>query len=214
VRAHFYTKKGQIMKRCILSLSILLSILSGCATTDLTNSWKDPQYSGGPITKVLVVGISTQTGVRRAFEETFAQALTKQGVQAVASYTVISADGQVAEDVLKKAVEQTGVDGILITRMVRSETETLVSSAPMAPAAYGYRRPYYGYYAGAWDGHYEPIMVQTTEYVIGETTLFRKDAPEPVWSGTSRSIRMGDVRKATEDFAKVMIAAMKKEGLI
>lgn len=56
--------------------------------------------------------------------------------------------------------------------------------------------------------------MQTTEYVDAETTLFRADAPEPVWSGTTRTLKPGDVRKATEDFAKVMIAEMKKEGLI
>ena len=202
------------MKRRIFLLSILLPTLSGCATTDLTNSWKDPQYSGGPVTKVLVLGISDQVGVRRAFEDTLAQALTRQGVQAVASYTLIPGKGKIAEEALKKAVEQAGVDGILITRMVRSETETVVSHTTMAPPAYGYRRPYYGYYTGSWNGHYEPATVLTTEYVVGETTLFRADAPEPVWSGTTRSVRAGDVRKATEDFASVMIAAMKKEGLI
>jgi hypothetical protein len=83
-----------------------------------------------------------------------------------------------------------------------------------APTAYGMRRRYYGYYDTAWSGHYEPAMTQTIEYVIAETALFRPDVQEPVWSGATRSQRMGDVRKATEDFAEVMIDAMKKDGVI
>lgn len=201
-------------KRRLLFFSVLLPILSGCASTDLTNSWKNPHYSGAPLTKVLVVGVSSQTSVRRSFEETFAQSLAKQGVQAIPSYTLIPADGQIPEDALQKAVQESGADGVLITRMVDRQTEISVSPASTAPPAYDMHRQYYGYYTGAWTGYYEPQMVQATEYIVAETTLFRADVSEPVWSGTSRTIKPGDVRKATQAFAKVMIAAMRKKGLI
>jgi hypothetical protein len=203
-----------MMNRRAIFFSILLSILSGCATTDLTNSWKNPHYSGRPLTKVLVVGVSNQTSVRRSFEETFAQSLAKHGVQAIPSYTLIPGDGQIAEDALQKAVEQAGADGVLITRMVDRQTEISVSPASSAPPSYDMHRQYYGYYTGAWSGYYEPQTVQATEYIVAETTLFRADMPDPVWSGTSRTVRPGDVRKATEGFAKVMISAMRKKGLI
>ncbi len=194
----------------------LIAVLSACASTSLDNTWKDPQYSGGPVSKVLVVGVSTQASVRRAFEETFAQALTEEGVQAVPSYTLIPEDGRIPEEALKKATEQAGVDGVLITRMVGRTTDVSVypSSAPMPPPGFGMRRGYYGYYTGAWVGYYEPTTVQTTNYVIAETTLFRKDAPEPVWSATSRTVEPRDVRKATEGFAKIMIDELRKQGLI
>jgi hypothetical protein len=205
---------GPAFRRIIPALVV---VLSACASTSLDNTWKDPHYSGGPLSKVLVVGVSTQASVRRTFEDTFAQALTQQGVQAVASYTLIPEDGQIAEDALKKATEQAGADGVLITRMVGRTTDVTAwpEPAPMPPAGFGMRRGYYGYYSGAWVGYYEPVTtVQTTDYVIAETTLFRTDAPEPVWSATSRTVEPRDVRKATEGFAKVMIAQLRKEGLI
>lgn len=195
-------------------LVVLVSTLSACASTTLDNSWKDPQYGGGPVRKVLVAGISNQSGVRRTFEETFARALTQAGVPAVASYTWIPADGQIAEDVLKKAVEQAGADGVLITRMVGRETDISITPSPMPPPVYGMRPYYYGYYTGAWIGYYEPATVRQYNYIVTETTLFRADAPEPVWSGTARTLEPRDVRKATEGFAKIMIAALRKEGLI
>jgi len=192
----------------------LLAVLSACATTTLDNSWKDPKYSGGQVNSILVTGISNQASVRRAFEETFAQALTQAGVQAVPSYTLIPQDGQIPEDVLKKAVAQAGVNGVLITRMVGRQTDISVTPSMMPPPMYGTRRYYSGYYAGAWTGYYEPATVQQFNYVVTETTLFRSDAPEPVWSGTARTLDPTDVRKATQDFSKVMISALKKEGLI
>jgi hypothetical protein len=200
-----------------LLVPALIVVLSACASTTLDNSWKDPLYSGGPVSKVLVVGISNQASVRRDFEDTFAQALTQQGVQAVSSYTLIPQDGQIAQDVLQKAVEKAGANGVLITRMVGRKTDISVTPAPMAPMAppiYGMRRNYYGYYAGAWNGYYEPATVQQYDYIVTETTLFRADAPEPVWSGTARTLEPRDVRKATEGFAKVMIDALRKENLI
>jgi hypothetical protein len=204
------------VKWCLICLSTLLSLLSSCATTDLTNNWKNPEYSGEPASKVLVVGIADHAGVRRVFEDTLAQALTKRGVQAVASYSMIPTRGKISEEELVKAVERTGANGVLITRLVRRETETIqaTESMGMAPAAYGMRTRYYGYYDAAWSGHYEPAMTQTIEYVIAETALFRPEVQQPVWSGTTRSKRMGDVRKATEDFAEVMIDAMKKDSVI
>jgi len=176
------------MKWCLICLSTLLSLLSGCATTELTNNWKNPEYSGEPTSKVLVVGIADHAGTRRVFEDTLAQALTKRGVQAIASYSVVPTRGKITEEELVKAVERTGVNGVLITRLVRRETETLHAPESMgtAPTAYGMRRRYYGYYDTAWSGHYEPAMTQTIEYVIAETALFRPDVQEPVWSGTTR----------------------------
>ena len=193
---------------------VLVAALSACASTTLDNSWKDPQYSGGPVGKVLVVGISNQASVRRTFEDTFSQALTQAGVQAVPSHTLIPQDGQIPEDVLKKAVEQAGADGVLITRMVGRQTDVAVTPSAMAPPVYGMRRHYNGFYTSSWSGYYEPVTVQQFNYVVTETTLFRTDAPEPVWSGTARTLDPTEVRKATEDFSKVMIPALKKERLI
>jgi hypothetical protein len=191
-----------------------VAVISACASTWLDSSWKNPQYSGGPVSKILVVGISTQASVRRTFEETFAQALALQGVQAVASYTLIPEDGKIPEETLQKAAEQVGANGVLITRMVGRKSDVFVSGSPMPPLAVSENRGNYSHYSGAWIGSYEPPTVQTTEYVIAETTLFRTGAPEPVWSATSRTLEPGDVRKATEGFAKALIAALRKEGLI
>jgi len=193
--------------------TVLLATLCGCATSELTNTWKDPQYRGGPVKRIMVVGISNQTSVRRTFEDTFAEILKANGVAAVASHTLIAEDGQIAEERLRAAVDQAGADSVLITRMVERQTDTAVTAPP--PPIGAYRRVgYSGYYSGAWIGHYEPVTVQEFHYVVLETTLFVTEHPEPVWSGTTRTQESKDIRAATEGFAKPVIAAMKKEGLI
>ena len=187
----------------------LLIALWGCATTELTNTWKDPQYHDGPVKKIMVVGISNQASVRRTFEDTLAETLKANGVEAVPSYTLVAEDGQMAEDKLRAAVQQSGAGAVLISRMVEKQTDTMVSPADIG----AYRRTSMsGYYNGAWIGYYEPMAVQEFHYVVLETTLFVTEHPEPVWSGTTRTEEMKDIRAATEGFAKPVVAALKKEG--
>jgi hypothetical protein len=205
------------MPSMIRALSlVLVAMLSACTATTLENSWRDEKYSGGPATRILVIGISSDASVRRTFEDIFAQALTKAGVQAVASHTLIPQDGRIAEDDLRKTVEQAGANGVLITRMVERQKANYVTSATVPPSMYGTRRYYSGYYTSAWSGSYEPVAVQqfNFDYVVTETILFRSDAPEPVWSGTARTPDPRYVREAAQDFSKAMISALKKEGLI
>ena len=199
--------------RIALATTVMLAAMYGCATSELTNTWKDPKYGGGPVKKVMVVGISKQASVRRTFEDTFAEMLRAKGVEAVPSYTVVPEEGQMTEDKLRAAVKQSGADAVLITRMVEKQTDTQVSAPPPPIGAYR-RTSYSGYYSSAWAGYYEPVTVQEFHYVVTETTLFVAEHPEPVWSGTTRTMESNDIRAATEGFAKPMIAAMKKEKLI
>ena len=195
-----------------LRIAVLVAALCGCATSELTNTWKDPKYHAAPVKKVMVVGISNQASVRRTFEDTFAEMLRAKGVEAVPSHTVVPEDGQLAEGRLRAAVEQSGADSVLITRMVERQTDAQAVPAPTPVGAY--RRTYSSYYSGAWLGHYEPVSVQEFHYLVTETTLFVLAHAEPVWSGTTRTMESQDIRGATEGFAKPMIAAMKKEGVI
>lgn len=196
------------------ALPALCALLSACATTTLDNTWRDPQYSGGPVTKVLITGISNQAGVRRTFEDTFAEMLRAEGVEAIASHAMAPEDGQMSEDKLRAAVDQSGAGAVLITRMVERQTEISVMPAtPMPPAAGVRLRGYYGAYSGAWVGYYEPTTVQQYDYIVAETTLFVGDNPQPVWTGTTRTMESKDIRAATEGFAKPVIGALKKEGL-
>ncbi len=200
--------------RIPLVATVLLAALCACATTELTNTWKDPAYQGGPVKKIMVVGISNQASVRRTFEDAFAEALRANRVEAVPSHNVVAEDGQMAEEKLRAAVEQSGVDAVLITRMVEKQSEIAVASAAPMPTIGVHRRSYSGYYSSAWSGYYEPVPVQQFDYIVAETTLFVPGNPEPVWSGTTRTVESKDIAAVTAGFAKPVIAALKKAGLI
>ena len=194
--------------------AVVLAMLSlaGCASTSLTSQWSSPGFSGPPLKKLMVAGVSNQSGPRRNFEDEFVAALKTVGVEAVQSYTVIPMDGQADQAVLEKAVRDVGADGVLITRLVKTQRETRVEPGRIYGPGYG--RGFYGWYGSAWGGVYEPARVYQYDVVTAETTVYGLAADELIWSGTTRTFDPRDVAKETPGFAKIIIDALKKQGII
>jgi hypothetical protein len=190
------------------ALALITLVVAACAATTLTNSWKSPDYKGPALKKLLVVGVSKQSVTRRTFEDGFVEQLKAAGVDAVASYTLIPQDGQATEAELTKAVKDAGADGTLITHLVR--IDKTIQYTPTAPIGMGY----YGGYAGAWGGYYDPAMVSQTDTVVVETSLFGVDESQLLWSGTSQTFAPTSMKENLPGFAKVIIGALKKEKLI
>jgi hypothetical protein len=194
--------------RVLLLVAALL--LGACASTSLVNQWKSPDFSGPPLHKVLVVGVTNQPSVRRVFEDEFAAALRAAGVQAVQSYTVIGQDGQAEQSVLEQALGKVGADAVLVTRLVRREQQTQVTPSYYPPPAMGF----YGWYSSAWVGYYEPPSVYTYDVVTVDTSLYSPPRSKLLWSGITETFAPTDVKKSTADYAKVIIGALRKDGFL
>ena len=194
------------------AILLLAAFVTGCASTKLTNSWRNPDYDG-PVTGMVVLGVSKQASVRRVFEDEFAAQLRSQGIRAIPSHTLIPEDGPVEEERLRAAVESAGTDAVIITRLVKIESKISVTPAYAGPA-YGFSPYYYGYYSGAWVGYYEPPVVREYDVVTAETTVFANGRAEPVWSGTTETFAPGKLKKETAGFARVVMDALAAEGLI
>ena len=194
-----------------MCLIVLAASIAGCASTKLIDQWKSPEFQGPPLRKVMVVGVSSQPATRRIFEDEFSAALKAAGVTAVPSYTVIPQDGQADQAVLEQAVKNLGADGVLITRLVRREQKTQVSPGYYQPAPIG---GFYGWYSSAWMGYYEPPTTYQYDVVTTDTSVYSVNASKLLWSGTTETFSPTDVAKETPGFAKIIIAALQKAGVI
>ena len=195
--------------RTLIALAGVGLLLGACASTQLVNVWKDAQYAGPAFTRILVIGVTKQTGIRRTFEDIFAEQL-RQRVEAVQSYTLIPEDGEVPRERLAQAVEQSGADGVLVTRLLKVDRQTQIYPGTYAGPYMGF----YGFYSSAWIGFYEPPQIYTYDVVTSETSLFEAKSNRLVWSGTSETFSPRDVRKDTQEFASVIIKALAEQGLI
>ena len=143
----------ELMRKILATCAICLvpALITSCASTELINSWRDPNYTE-PVTSLVVLGVSKQASVRRVFEDEFAAQLRARGIRAIPSYTLFADDGPVDEERLRAAIESANTDGVIITRLVNVQNKTTVTSTSMA------RPYYYGYYSRAWVGYYEPYV--------------------------------------------------------
>ncbi len=198
-----------ILRCCILT--IVLSLVVGCASTEIVNQWTEPDYIARPFKKIVVLGISKEITLRRSFEDEFVAQLRSNGIEAVPSYQLMPEEGQATEARLLKAVKQSGADAAIMTRLVRIEQRTQVTP--------GYYNPYpfhgfYGWYSSGWAGFYEPPRVYNYDVYTSETSLYDVSRDRMVWAGTVRTTDPGDIPKEIKNYVTTVIDALKEKHLL
>ena len=193
-------------------LAVAALVLGSCASTELTNSWRSPDYKGGTLKKIFVVGVSKQAAQRRTFEDEFVKQLKASGVDAIPSYTLIPQVAEADAARLKEAAGRSGADGMLVTRLVRAGADAQFTPAfrptPGSTFAAGY--------SAAWTGYHEPAVAPTPETVVLETNLYGGgDDSKLLWSGTTETFApSGELQKDIQGFVKLVVEKLRKENLI
>ena len=169
-------------------LSSLSATLIGCAAgPQVTRVDAVKSSDAGPYTKVLVVSLFESFDMRRYLETELVSQLSTQGVDAVASTSMMNTTTPVVRSTFVDMVEKIGADSVLLTQPVHLETrgkETTVSPQ----ATYNVRPTYY----------YNVFSVELTEYVEPPelrleydltllVELISVESREPVWMIQTRS---------------------------
>lgn len=182
----------------------LAATLGACATTSVSNQWKDPSWTGPPAANVVVVGIARSDAMRRVFEDTFVRDLEAAGVQATASYTQIQS-GEDSATKLSDFVKSSRADAVLATRVQRVEQRVNVS-----PGYVGYQG-FYGWYGRAWAA--QPTIT-AYDVVTLETTVWQPSTEKLVWAATTQRVASQDIPKVTSDLASTLIPRMKSDHIL
>jgi hypothetical protein len=197
--------------RIVGSLIAATLLFGGCAATQVVNQWSNPSYAAVSFKRILVIGVSKQTSIRRNFEDEFVAQLRAAGADAVPSYEFTPENGPVEESRLARAVKQAGADAVITTRLVRVEKK-----AEYIPGTY---RPYpgfgfYRWYSSAWVGFYEPPRLHYYDIYTSETSLHDVRNDRLVWSGIAKTTQLGDIRQETKEYVEVVIAALREKNLL
>jgi len=198
-------------KRRIAWLGVVfIASCASCTSTKLTSSWRDQQFTGAPVHKVLVVAVTTDQMRRRQLEDTMVAELARHGAQAVAGYSVLPQDvWQPTKDQLRAAVQQTGADSLLLVRIVSQETRTEVDRpAPPPPVSYG------DYYDWSWDNTYVGPAMYQYQVVVVQADLFDTKTEKMIWTGKTQTTDPKDVPKEIKKFASVIAGDMAKKKLL
>ena len=195
------------------SVQVLAALLLvSCAGTKLVDHWRDPAWKGSAYKKVLVFGISEQPNVRQAFENEFVKKIKEQGADAVPGHRFIPEAGKVDKARVLGAVEQSGADAVMVTRLVKREN-VIKPTRPSAPTP---EEKWGGMYSDAWATRYEPTATTTETVVILETKLWDVKTQAPVWTGTSEVTNPSPkrVEELTDSLSKAMIASLRESGML
>ena len=195
------------MKRIAL-IGCLLAVGAGCASTKMVKNWVYPERGPIEFETVMVLVLSQDSLVRRNGEDELVKLIQRADV--VPSYNVLHEQQLQSEDDVKKAVADSGVDGIIVMRPVYDRDE--VSYVPGS-----YPAPYYsfwGYYGWAYPMAYSPGYIKNDRLVGVETNIYDASDGKLVWSGVSQTTNPKDVSKLVRETAKAVRSSMRKYGFI
>jgi hypothetical protein len=186
-------------------------LTASCATTKMTDAWRDDGYRG-TIRKVVVIGIFKESDTRKIFEDEFADRLRARGLDATASHKLISDVELPDKDIVIGKIRKLGADGVLVTRVV--DTETVKSQVP----GRGFAVPtYYGYYGTYYSYNYRAGYTMQEGYAHMETNLYGLADEKLIWSGRSKtefSGRRYDRYELIQAFVKTMLDGLSEAKLI
>jgi hypothetical protein len=202
--------------RVLLPISIVLLVSSGvsCGTkTRVSSQWLSPDYKGGPMHKILVVGVSETSLGRRTYEDRFAEALRGGGADAVSSYQLLPTNDRLTKEQLEEAVRREGFDGVIVTQLLEvAEETTYVPPSTHAVPSHGYG--YYGYYGRSYDVVHTPGYTRTTEIVRLETRLWNAADSQLAWGITSETFDPTSTDDAIASVTKKLVQQLSKDGLL
>ena len=202
-------------------LMILALLVTGCSSTIVTGSWKDPNYSG-QVKKVYIIGIAKQETTRRIFEDEFRKQLAPFGVTGIASYNDLPASEEVKKEAIEAKVRANGADSVLLARAIGKRTEEVVNPGRISSYDYGprgyspapYYRNYGSYYARSRDITYQPATVSQFEVVTIEANLYNADTADLIWSAQLETVVEENLDKLLADFIETVTKDLKSKGLL
>jgi hypothetical protein len=199
---------------CICALAVLL--LAGCQPAgSANNTWRRPGYYGAPKRSVAVAVLAYRNEVRAEYENALVAALHARGVDAKATYPLLSTQEIISnKDAAVARAKSLGVEGVLAIRLADKKTLEIYQ---MSPSNSGDAlRPWQGWYDffGIKSAYAtRPEMIQPGS-VIGVTgAFFESPSGTLLWSA-ALTPRVGGSATKPNAFAGAVTLALQRAALI
>jgi hypothetical protein len=208
-------------------LLMVAALLAGCSTTTLSGAWKSPEFQG-QVSKIYVVGVSKSETNRRILESQFAEALTSYNVTGIPSYKDLPDAQSANQAAIEARMKQNAADSMLITRLIDTRTEEVVTPARITRYRSWPNRvfvsryepmPHYRYWGSYYDRCcyemiYEPPTISQYEVFTIEANLYEARGGELIWAAQLETVNEYDLEKQVGDFVQTVIQDLQQQGLI
>ena len=202
-------------------LVITLFIIVSCSTTQLIETWKNPDIDTYTPSKVLVVGLTSNIEAKQKFEDQLKEQLEMRGAEVVTSLELFKSSfitEKLTEDelqVLENDLIRDGFDTILFSKVIGVEDRIAYSKNydVYDETFKKFREDYLRYQ----DIYYNPDYYE--EYIIyhAETSMYcicpTKDR-ELIWKGYVDIVDPQSINKSVKDYVNQVIMALEEQALI
>jgi len=198
-----------------------LLVAASCSLTNLSAVWKDPQYQGGKLKNVLVVGASTNQVVRRIFEDELTAGFKSRGTNAIPSYTIFPSEKTLTKETIESKSGDLGIDAMLIARVVDTKTKRELMPGP---SDYYYRGTYFydwpnrysRFYSDSYPGRYYNERSYYSEYEVAnlETNIYDTQTGKLIWSALSDTVLGGSSQLEISSVVDVIMKNLAQNQLI
>jgi hypothetical protein len=198
-----------------LAVAVMASlVLSSCASTQLSRTWRDASYTAGPLKKILVVAIRKNQLRRKTWETGFATALAKHGVDVTPSYTLI-AETLPDTGLINTIVREGSFDGIvMIGRVFRTTTESVTAGVEIT-AAESPTQQWGGWYYASYAHEYYPGYPVMEEIAKAEIKVWATQGRGTlIWTGVGEVHENGDDEDVSGEIISLIVPELMKQGVI
>jgi hypothetical protein len=197
---------------------LALALVSGAgvvlsASLDFVSTWKAPDATALNFTgrKVAAVLVTDDDSLRVSTEEALAREITARGTVGVAAYKIIPKPEVKKPEAAKEWFAKANIEGLVILRIVKTETQKVYSSSVWVSGYYGYAYDYWGY---SWGSVYPIGKARTEPILTVETLLYDLSKGTPIWAGVSRATNPKSVQTYIKELTFEVVQRLEKDGLL
>ncbi len=199
------------MKNSMLITFALLVLISGCASSKITSSWKQPTAIAQKTVKIMVIGVIKESdrSIQENMENHLVEDLEKLGYMAVSSFKEYGPNGfkkgDTAAAILK--LKNSGVDAVLTIVLLDKEKERQYVSN-------NYRNQFYGYRYEMYMRVFEPGYYVTNTSYFWESNFYDLKSSQLIYSVQTKSFNPDDAAALAHGYGKMIVKDMVKQKVL
>lgn len=183
------------------------------ASIEFLSTWKAPDarplnFAGRKVAGVL---ITDDDGLRVSTEEALAREIGARGPVAIPAYRIIPREEVRNADAAKGWFSRAGVEGLIVLRIVKTETQKVYSSVVWSSGYYTTAWDYWGY---GWANVYPIGSGRNQRAITVETLLYDLAEGKPIWAGVSQATDPKNVQTYMKELASEVVKRLQKDGLV
>ena len=196
-------------------------LIISCSTTELIDSWKNPDIDSYAPTKVFIVGMTSNLEARQQFEKQLRIEYTARGIESVCSFEFFepsfTSEEKSTEELkrLESKLVEDGFDTILFTKVVGVEDKIVYKEnfdgydSTYKKFTQDYLKYQDVYYNPEYYNEYTVFHTETSMYCICPT----KDR-ELIWKGYIDIIDPQSTNETINDYVRLIIVVLEELHLI